>query len=72
MLNQIRCTGFKQKKKSRRLDQLRVLYSTTKMDEKKTLTYSLPERPRSSGYKRKVMIGSDKSRRNVFKTQAAK
>jgi len=66
------CTAFKQKEKSRKLDQLRVLYSTTKMDEKKTLTYSLPERPRSSGYKREVINGSDKSRKNVFKTHAAK
>jgi hypothetical protein len=41
-------------------------------DENKTIPYSLPERPRSSGYNRKVINGSDKSRKNVFKTHAAK
>lgn len=34
--------------------------------------YLLPERPRSSGCKRYVINGSVKSRKNVFKTHAAK
>ena len=67
------CTAFiKQRKKPRRLDQLRVLHITTKMDENKIITYSLPERPRSSENKRYVINGSGKPRKNVFKTHAAK
>ncbi len=45
---------------------------STAIDEDRVVIYLLPERPRSSEYKRKVNNGSVKSRKNVFKTDAAK
>lgn len=66
-------TAYKHRKKSRRLDHTKsVVRHNADGREQKALTYSLPERPINSGYNSKVINGSDKSRRKVFKTQAAK